>query len=124
MTQNHQPPTSDEPGTGTQHHVFAAPPNNDRDLPCSMRINGTKWKVGHDYIDTDIGDVARLTRIIGRSSWCTTEDAADCPPELIFEYERYDSTVRLNPADDDFDSERFIERYTRDPPIGAPDPPW
>jgi hypothetical protein len=116
-----------EPGTGTQVHAFATPPDMD-DRPNSMRINGTKWKVGHDYLDTEIGDVCELVEIVGRSSWCSTRDADRQPPKLVFEHERFgedrDGRLRIDPNTPDFDEERFIERYTRSPPRGAPNPPW
>lgn len=121
----HKPAADAEPGTGTQYHSYATPPNRDDDKPNSRRINGVKWKVGHDYLDTEIGDVARLTAIIGRSNWCDTRDADEQPPELVFNYERYDGTIRLDPNGRDFDPDRFIKRYTA--PItnpSAPSPPW
>jgi hypothetical protein len=119
-------PNDAEPGTGTQIHSFATPPDRDDDKPNSRTLDGQKWKVGHDYLDTEIGDVCQLVAIVGRSSWCDTRDPEDCPPELVFEYERYEhGSIRVDPATPDFDPDRFVERYTRsinDP--GAPNPPW
>lgn len=118
-----------EPGTGTQIAAHASPPDVDDDLPCSMRINGTLWKVGHDYLDTEIGDVCGLVEIIGKSSWCDTRDASDCPPKLVFAYDRYEGldgnriTIDPNTPDPEF-GERFIERYTPPQQLGQPDPPW
>jgi hypothetical protein len=114
-----------EPGTGTQYCSFATPPDRDDDKPNSKRINGTKWKVGHDYLDTEIGDVCALVDIIGKSSWCSTKPPEEQPPKLVFEYERYDRQITVDPNDPSGEvQERFIERYTRDPPRGAPAPPW
>lgn len=114
-----------EPGTGTQVATLASPPRSDDGKPNSMRINGTKWKVGHDYVDTDLADVCELVAIVGRSSWCDTREPEDCPPKLVFEYERYDGPIRVDPNDPSGEvQERFIERYTSDPPLGAPNPPW
>ena len=116
-------------GTGTQIATFATPPDLDDELPCSMKINGNKWKVGHQYLDTEIGDVCTLVRIIGRSSWRNTREAEDCPPQLVFEYERFEGmnhgTTRVDPntPDPEFE-ERFIERFSKPAPRSAPAAPW
>lgn len=117
-----------EPGTGTQLAIFASPPDVDDGKPCTYRINGRTWKVGKEYIDTEIGDVCVLTEVFGKSLWCDTRSPEDTPGHLQFEYERYSgyggSTLSVDPHARDFDNERFIERYTADPPLGAPEPPW
>lgn len=111
------PHPSAEPGTGTQVHSFATPKSSDDGKPNSMRINGVTWKVGQDYLDTEMRDVCELVEIIGRSPWCSTEDPEDRPPKLVFAYDRYENTVRIDPNDPSGEiEERFIERYTRDPP--------
>lgn len=121
-------PTNDaEPGTGDEVVVVASPPDIDNDRPCTAQVNGRTWKVGHEYIDTEIGDVAYLDAIIRRSSWCDTRPPEEFPMELCFHYERYGKgLVRIDPNGQDVDlDERFIERYTEpatDP--GIPDPPW
>ena len=116
-----------EPGTGTTYATFANDPSDD-DFPNSMRINGTLWKCGHDYIDTELADVCELVEIIGKSSWCDTRDAEDQPPLLVFRYERYNGingseiTVDPNTPDREFE-ERFIERWTGETPPSA-ESPW
>lgn len=122
-----RPPNDAEPGTGEEAVVVASPPDIDDDNPCVAWINCRKWKVGHDYIDVEIGDVAYLDAIVRRSSWCDTRPPEDCPMELCFHYERYgEGLVRIDPNDPDFDPhERFVERYTK--PVtgpGAPELPW
>lgn len=145
MARHNRPVAPDaEPGTGTQIATLASPPcgcppdrqgemdecdDYNHDHPNSMRINGRRWKVGHDYVDAELGDVCELVAIVGRSSWCDNRDPENCPPELVFEYERYrggsGNTIRINPSrPDDEINERFVERWTRDPPLGAPNPPW
>lgn len=129
MRQNTPVAPDADPGTGTQVHSFATPPE-DPDRPNSRMINGRVWKVGHDYIDTEVGDVCELVEIIGKSPWCSTRDPEKCPPKLIFEYERYGRSdfgshrVTFDPNGPKTLKERFIERYTVDPPLGAPEPPW
>lgn len=121
-----RPRNDAEPGTGTQIVAKASPPTTDDDLPCVWAdANGRAWKVGHDYLDTELRDVCELVEVIGRSSWCDSRDPEDCPGELVFEYDRYDRRVRVNPnGQDDTLHERFIERYTESPPVGAPPSPW
>lgn len=119
--------TKAEPGTGTQAVGVATPPNIDDGLPCVKRINGRMWKVGHDYLDTEMDDVCELVEIVRTSSWCDTRDADDCPPKLVFEYERWDARgdgrVTVDPLNPDRTGD-FIERYTPPTRLGEPDPPW
>lgn len=117
-----------EPGTGTQYASHATPPS-DESRPNGIHLNGTYWKVGHDYLDTEIGDVCELVEVVSKSSWCDTRDAEDCPKKLVFAYERYSgmngNTIEVDPntPDPSFE-ERFIERYTPPAKLGQPDPPW
>lgn len=117
-----------EPGTGTQYASHATPPS-DSEKPNGIHLNGTYWKVGHDYLDTEIGDVCTLVEVVSKSSWCDTRDAEDCPKKLVFAYERYSgmngNTIEVDPntPDPSFE-ERFIERYTPPAKLGQPDPPW
>ena len=118
-----------EPGTGTQTAIFASPPDVDDGHPCTYRINGRTWKVGHDYLDTELGDVCVLTEVYAKSSWCDTREPEDCSPLLHFEYERYggwdDGHVTVDPFDREADlEERFIERHEPSLPRGAPARPW
>lgn len=113
------------PGHGEQYDPIASAPNVDDGLPCSKQLNGTLWKVGHDYIDTEVGDVCELVEIRKKSSWC--ERREDGHMELVFKYERaggQDSTITQKPNSLYFDEDRFIERYTEEPPLGAPPAPW
>lgn len=113
-----------EPGTGTQYEIFASPPDIGDGNPCKHVINATTWKAGRDYIDTEIGDVCELVEVVGKSSWCSTRSPEDSPPELVFEYERYEgingNRITVDPNGRDFDPDRFIERWTANPPLGAP----
>lgn len=117
-----------EPGTGTQTAVFASPPDTDDGNPCVFRHNGTKWKVGHDYLDTEIGDVCTLVEVYAKSSWCDTRDPENCPPKLHFEYERYDGWdnghLSVDPSSRELGEDRFIERHEPQLPRGAPERPW
>lgn len=133
-----------EPGTGTQYHEFAngpcgcepgfdlddpsAPCGNERrhNTPTTFNLYGKEWKVGHDYLDTEIGDVCTLTYVVGKSSFCDTKPASEQPPLLVFEYERYQKheEIIVDPNTRKFDPERFIERYEPPLPAGAPCPPW
>ncbi|AGM11580.1 hypothetical protein M199_gp086 [Halogranum tailed virus 1] len=117
-----------EPGTGTQYASHATPPSDDS-RPNGIRLFGTYWKVGHDYLDTEIGDVCELVEVVSKSSWCDTRDAEDCPKKLVFAYERYSgmngNTIEIDPSSLEMeDGDRFIERYTAPAPRGAPSPPW
>jgi hypothetical protein len=136
--------TSGRHGTGEQQATLASPPcgcppdrqgefeecdDYNHEHPNSMTIDGTKWKVGHDYLDTEIGDVCELVAIVGVSTIHDTRDPEDCPPRLIFEYERWSGSqgnrLRLSANRRDRDlSERFITRWTGDRPLGAPPSPW
>ena len=114
-----------EPGTGTQYCTFASPPDRDEE-PNSMTINGTKWKCGHQYFDTELRDNVVLSYIIGKSSWCENSPPEDSPPILVFEYERAmdGGTTRRDPMSRSFDADRFIERCDPAIPMGAPELPW
>lgn len=114
-----------QPGYGVSYDPIASGPSVDDGLPCSEQINGTLWKVGHDYLDTEIGDVCELAEIRKKSSWCDPPD--DGSIELVFVYERAggeDSTIAKKPTLPYFDDDRYMERYTAEPPLGAPEPPW
>lgn len=117
-----------EPGTGTQYATIASPPNSDDDKPCTHRVNGRMWKVGHDYIDSEIGDVCKLVAVVGKSTWCDTRSPEECPAKLVFAYDRYEgidgNTIEVDPQSLNFDEERFIERYEADLPRSAPSRPW
>jgi hypothetical protein len=109
-----------EPGTGTQIACFASPSDVDDGNDSTYRVDGRLWKCGEQYLDTEIGDVATLVEVVGKSSWCSTRDAEDCPPMLVFEYERYEyGPIKIDALDPSGEvTERFIERYTPDPPRG------
>jgi len=113
-----------EPGTGMQYHAFASDPSDD-ERPNGMSINGTYWKVGHDYLDTEIGDVCELVEIVGKSSFCDMRDASEQSPRLVFAYDRYSgfngNTIEIDPMTLAMEGteDRFIERYERDLPRGA-----
>ncbi len=111
-------PPNAEPGTGTQYATIAEPNE-------TFRANGHTWKVGHDYLDTEIGDMCTLVEVIAKSSWCDTRDPEDCPPKLVFSYDRYEhGPVTLDPNDPSGEViERFIERYERPLPRSA-EYPW
>jgi hypothetical protein len=131
-------PNDAEPGTGTQLHVYAnepcrcqSPPyppdeaecpqqdSRKHGKPATFKANGTKWKCGRDYLDTELADVAYLEAVVGKSSWCDTRDPEDCPPKLVFRYERRDGTVTVDPNDPSGEvQERFIERYQK--PVRMP----
>lgn len=119
-----------EPGTGTQYYVHATRPTEDDDKPNGMYLHGTYWKVGHDYLDTEIGDVCELVSIGSKSSWCDTRPPEECPKKLVFVYDRYSgfsgNSVTVDPSQllMDDEEDRFIERYTAPPPRGAPESPW
>lgn len=126
-----RPTDAREPGTGTQYHPFATPPDADDDRQNGMRINGRYWKVGHDYLDTEIGDVCTLVGIRGESTWCDTRPPEECSPELVFAYERYghqrsaaSGTITVDPNHPDGPpNDRFIERHDAPLPRGA-EYPW
>jgi hypothetical protein len=135
--------TMHKAGTGTQYHIEASPPCHcmgeapdadtcgdvNHEHPNVYRFDGQTYKVGHDYLDTEIGDVVELTEVVRKSSWCHTGDADEGTLEFHFEGERYGSYV-VRPANVQADpdemplDERFVERYTSPAPMGAPNPPW
>lgn len=95
-------------GTGTQYHQFAGSGE-------SMTINGTRWKVGRDYLDTEMKDLCHLVEIVGISRWRHMDDASERPPILIFEYERGPTRLEVDPHSPEGLDDRFIERREPEP---------
>lgn len=97
--------------------------------PTTFHWNGRRWKVGHDYLDVEAGDVVELTSVVRKSSWCSTGPAEEGTLEFNFSGERIGSfsvdvaTAKRNMEQTD-PTERFIERYESPPPMGAPPRPW
>jgi hypothetical protein len=136
-TMSQRPAPNAEPGTGTQIAVVAAPPCGCRgekdadecgdinhEYPNTYRHDGQRWKVGHDYLDTEVHDVVELVEVIRKSSWCDTGPAEEGTLYFVFEGERV-GRCKVAPARRDIDmSERFLERIETQQPLGAPTPPW
>jgi len=139
---NHRPDSNAEPGTGTQYHVEASPPCGCRgeldaetcgdinhEHPNVHHYSGTRWKVGKEYFDTERRCMVELSAVVRKSTWCDTGDAEDGALRFRFQSDR-DGSIELDPTRMDRDKhetsldERFIETYTANPPLGAPNPPW
>jgi hypothetical protein len=108
-----RPRNNAEPGTGTQYATIASEGE-------TFRANGETWKVGHDYLDTEIGDVCELVHVTGKSSWCDTGDPEQ-NPYLVFKYERHRGEITFDPNDPSGElGDRFIERVEPQRPREAP----
>lgn len=111
-----------EPGTGTQYYTEASmnpidDPSFDDDVdPRDARRwhgAGRTWECGRDYLDVEMRDVAKLTAVVRKSSWCSTIPAEEAPVFLAFEFER-GASLEYSPTHPNEDpTERFLERYRK-----------